>query len=102
MWFTGVDTEAPTVGEEGAVRDVIYDDHFQALVIFFNMTDKVSGIRVMEIGLGRTKHDVEIRVYEPLEMNDRLRENMIVGLMGVTLEDGIPTWPRLRATDGGK
>ena len=83
------------------IKSVVYDEAFNAMVIFYNMTDAGSGIETIDFGLGRTKHDVEVRKYVEKELDDRLRQNMMFGEYGVDLPDGVPTWIRLRAKDRG-
>jgi hypothetical protein len=95
-----IDTSAPVIGEKG-VREVIYDEFFETLVIYYNLTDHESGIRELYIGLGRTQHDVEILMYQPI--TDRIQlDQMFAGLYELVLPDGVPVWPRIRATNNGE
>ena len=84
------------------IKEVIYDESFNAMVVYYNMTDTGSGIATIDFGLGRTKHDVEVRKYVEKVLDDRLRENMMFGEFAVDLPDGVPTWIRLRAKDRGQ
>ena len=94
-----IDTTAPIFHD---VTDVVFDEEFNVLVVYFNCTDDASGILRVDLGLGRTKHDSAIRGYTT-------RPNAPTELLysqfsepGVSLPDGIPVWPRIRVLNNGK
>ena len=99
--LTGIDTEAPLVGDP-PVTDIVYDEHFSALAVFYNITDRVSGLKEFYIGLGDNKFNVALRPYEELILTERNIEYMIAGIYEVIIQEGIPAWVRMMACDRGK
>lgn len=92
-----VDTTPPSLDR---VRDVLFDDDFHFLVIYFNAFDTVSGISRVEFGLGSTKYDVMVRRYIQYEIRG------VAGNNYITDEDfemnlGIPAYIRLKVTNTG-
>ena len=92
-----VDTSPPVFS---GVTDVWYDEDFDLLGIYFNASDDMSGLMTVDFGLGKTKHDVQIRGYSSHVAMDR--KDPYVAVKGLGLQPGIPAWIRLRAENNGK
>lgn len=90
-----VDTTPPSFN---AVQEFLFDDTFRYLVVYYNVSDDISGIARMEFGLGRTKYDVEIRRYLTFEMRGVQGNTYLVNEEFET-EDGVPAWIRLKVVN---
>ncbi|KAK7496755.1 hypothetical protein BaRGS_00011964, partial [Batillaria attramentaria] len=90
-----VDTAPPFMN---SVEEILFDETFRFLVVYFNATDVTSGVARTEFGLGRTKYDVMIRRYLPFEMRGGASNTYIVNEEFET-EDGVPAWIRLKVVD---
>ncbi|KAL3857351.1 hypothetical protein ACJMK2_012027 [Sinanodonta woodiana] len=89
-----VDTTPPVFFD---VSDVMYDEDFDILAVYYNVSDPLSGILRVDFGLGRTKHDVELRGYS--RHNYMVRDDPFLVIDNLDLEPGIPAWIRLRAVN---
>ncbi|KAK3589126.1 hypothetical protein CHS0354_017092 [Potamilus streckersoni] len=89
-----VDTTPPVFSE---VSDVMYDEDFDILAVYYNVSDSLSGILRVDFGLGRTKHDVELRPYS--RHNYMVRDDPFLVIENLNLEPGVPAWIRLRAVN---
>lgn len=92
-----VDTSPPLFHE---VSDIIYDEDFDLIAIYYNATDALSKIANAEFGLGKTKYDVKIQPYHLHAPMDR--EDPFVAVKDLGLREGIPAWIRIRVTNNGK
>ncbi|KAL8573311.1 hypothetical protein ACOMHN_032773 [Nucella lapillus] len=90
-----VDTTPP---QFHAVQEFLFDESFRFLVVFYNVSDDISGVARMEFGLGRTKYDVMIRRYLPLEMRG-VRGNTYLVNEEFETQDGVPAWIRLKVVN---
>ncbi|KAH3708680.1 hypothetical protein DPMN_068137 [Dreissena polymorpha] len=91
-----VDTSPPVFHK---VTDIIYDEDFDLIAIYYNATDDLSKIAHAEFGLGKTKYDVQLKAYglhAPME-----REDPFVAVKDLGLQEGIPAWIRIRVTNNG-
>ncbi|XP_052219885.1 uncharacterized protein LOC127837088 [Dreissena polymorpha] len=89
-----VDTSLPVFHK---VTDIIYDEDFDLIAIYYNATDDLSKIAHAEFGLGKTKYDVQLKAYglhAPIE-----REDPFVAVKDLGLQEGIPAWIRIRVTN---
>lgn len=82
------------------VDDFIFDETFRILVIYYNASDVISGIGQVEFGLGRTKYDVSIRRYVPVEIHGKEGNTYVVSSDFET-SAGVPAWIRLKVIDAG-
>ena len=82
------------------VDDFIFDETFRILVIYYNASDVISGIGRVEFGLGRTKYDVSIRRYVPVEIHGKEGNTYVVSSDFET-SAGVPAWIRLKVIDAG-
>jgi len=92
-----VDTTSPVFDK---VTDIIYDEDFDLIAIYYSATDSLSKIAHAEFGLGKTKYDVELKAYglhAPME-----REDPFVAVKDLGLQEGVPAWIRIRVTNNGK
>lgn len=92
-----VDTSPPHLN---SVDQVLFDEDFRFLVVYFSASDSISGIKSMELGLGRTKYDVELRRYMPLEIRGTSGNTYLVEEEFETAS-GSPAWIRLKLTNNG-
>ncbi|KAK7113965.1 hypothetical protein V1264_000110 [Littorina saxatilis] len=81
-----------------SVSDVIFDDGFRLLAVYFNATDNLSGVTGLEFGLGRTKYDVMIRRYLPFEIRGNENNRYLLNEEFETAS-GTPAWIRLKIVD---
>ncbi|WAR20773.1 DNER-like protein [Mya arenaria] len=89
-----VDTTPPVFHK---VTDIIYDEDFDLIAIYYNATDELSKIAHAEFGLGKTKYDVQLKPYglhAPME-----REDPFVAVEDLGLQEGVPAWIRIRVTN---
>ena len=93
-----VDTTPP---DFNAVEEFLFDDSFRFLVVYYNVSDAISGIARMEFGLGKTKYDVMIRRYLPFEMRGVAGNTYLVNEEFET-QDGVPAWIRLKVVNKGE
>ncbi|KAK7460764.1 hypothetical protein BaRGS_00038811, partial [Batillaria attramentaria] len=89
-----VDTSPPVLNN---VNDVLFDETFRFLVVYYDATDDVSGVARMEFGLGKTKYDVAIRPYIPFEI--RGKENTYLVNEEFEITDGVAAWIRLKVVN---
>ena len=94
-----IDTTPPLFFE---IQEIVYDEEFNILAVYYNCTDDSSGILRVDLGLGKTKHDTAVRGYT-------IRPNSAAEVQyaqfvepEVSLPDGIPIWARIRALNNGK
>ena len=83
-----------------SVSDVIFDDGFRFLAVYYNATDNLSGITRLEFGLGKTKYDVMIRKYLPFEIQGN-KDNTHLLNKEFETASGVPAWIRLKVVDNG-
>ena len=93
-----VDTTPP---DFNAVEEFLFDDSFRFLVVYYNVSDSISGVARMEFGLGKTKYDVMIRRYIPFEMRGVAGNTYLVNEEFET-QDGVPAWIRLKVVNKGE
>lgn len=91
-----VDTTPPVFH---GVTDIIYDEDFDLIAIYYNATDDLSQIADAEFGLGKTKFDVQLKPYSLHASMDR--EDPFVAVEDLGLEEGKPAWIRIRVTNKG-
>ncbi|XP_021370398.1 uncharacterized protein LOC110461300 [Mizuhopecten yessoensis] len=86
-----IDTTPPVFEE---VSGVYFDEDFDILAIYYTAFDEGSKLKLIEFGLGKTKHDVTIRGYSeyPLVTGD----DPFVGVEDFDLTPGVYAWIRLR------
>ena len=92
-----VDTSPPVFYN---VTDIIYDEDFDLIAIYYTASDSLSKIAHAEFGLGKTKYDVQLKAYglhAPME-----REDPFVAVKDLGLEEGVPAWIRIRVTNHGE
>ncbi|XP_061197209.1 uncharacterized protein LOC133205414 [Saccostrea echinata] len=89
-----VDTSPP---EFKGLTDIIFDEDFNLMAIYFGAEDKLSKIARVDFGLGKTKHDVEVRGYSKFDYKQT--ENPYIVIKDLNLTDGEPAWIRLRAVN---
>ncbi|XP_076452271.1 uncharacterized protein LOC143287914 [Babylonia areolata] len=90
-----VDTTPP---DFHAVQEFLFDESFRFLVVYYNVSDAVSGVAAMEFGLGKTKYDAKIRRYMPFEMRGVAGNSYLVNEEFET-QDGVPAWIRLKVVN---
>ena len=83
-----------------SVSDVIFDDGFRFLAVYYNATDNLSGIGRLEFGLGKTKYDVMIRKYMPFEIQGNEDNTHLLNKEFETAS-AVPAWIRLKVVDNG-
>lgn len=83
-----------------SVDDYVYDYDFNALIVWYNLTDPESGIYAIEFGLGKHKHDVSLRPYEAYGNPEYLQGSLAV--KNVDIEEGKPAWIRILAYNNGE
>ncbi|XP_062567667.1 uncharacterized protein LOC134229900 [Saccostrea cucullata] len=89
-----VDTSPP---EFKGLTDIIFDEDFNLMAIYFGAEDQLSKIARVDFGLGKTKHDVEVRGYSKFDYKQT--ENPYIVIKDLNLTDGEPAWIRLRAVN---
>ncbi|XP_062598765.1 uncharacterized protein LOC134260192, partial [Saccostrea cucullata] len=89
-----VDTTPPLFK---GVSDILFDEDFNIMAIYFEAEDKESFLSRIDFGLGKTKHDVEVRGYS--EISYPKRENPYILITDLNITDGEPAWLRLRAVN---
>jgi len=92
-----VDTTSPVFDK---VTDIIYDEDFDLIAIYYSANDPLSKIAHAEFGLGKTKYDVQLKPYglhAPME-----REDPFVAVEDLGLVEGVPAWIRIRVTNNGQ
>ena len=93
-----VDITPPTFH---SVNDFIFEETFRILVVYYNASDDVSGVGRVEFGLGRTKYDVYLSRYAPVEIHGREGNTYVVSRDFETAP-GVPAWIRLKVVDAGR
>lgn len=91
-----VDTTPPLFS---GVTDIIYDEDFDLIAIYYEATDDLSKIAKAEFGLGKTKYDVQLKAYSLHAAMKR--DDPFVSLKELGLQEGIPAWIRIRVTNNG-
>lgn len=91
-----VDTTSPVIQEIGSVY---YDENFDILAVYYKAFDELSKLKLVEFGLGKTKHDVGVRGYSiyPLVTGD----DPFVSVEDFGLTPGVYAWIRLRVENNG-
>ncbi|KAL4222206.1 hypothetical protein ACF0H5_018244 [Mactra antiquata] len=89
-----VDTSPPVFG---GVTDIIYDEDFDLIAIYYDANDDLSNISHAEFGLGKTKYDVQLKAYSLHASMDR--DDPFVAVEDLGLQEGIPAWIRIRVTN---
>lgn len=69
------------------------------MAIYFGAEDKLSKIARIDFGLGKTKHDVEVRAYSRFAYMQT--DNPYIVIKDLNITDGEPAWIRLRAVNNG-
>lgn len=93
-----VDTTPPSLH---SIVNILFDEIFSFLVVYYNASDDMSGIASMELGLGKTKYDVMIQRYQPLEIRGQGDNTYLVNEEFKT-DFGVPVWIRLKVINNGK
>ena len=83
------------------VSEFLFDETFRHLAVYYDASDDISGIARMEFGLGKTKYDVMLRSYEPLEMRGK-GDNTYLVIEDFETDSGVPTWIRLKVVNNGE
>ena len=91
-----IDTSPPLFHE---VSDLLFDEDFDLLGVYYNVSDPGSGIASVDFGLGKTKYDVKIRSYSQHGFMDRAKPYIVIDPL--RLEPGVQAWVRLRAVNKG-
>ena len=91
-----VDTTPPVFHQ---VTDVMFDEDFDILVVYYNVSDILSNIARVDFGLGKSKHDVDIRGYDRHDNMERYDPYFVVSNLDLT--PGVPAWIRVRAVNNG-
>lgn len=81
-----------------SVSDIIFDDGFSFLAVYFSASDNLSGIGGLEFGLGLTKYDVMVRPYLPTMIHGT-EDNMYLLKENFETAAGVPSWIRLKIID---
>ncbi|XP_045189288.2 uncharacterized protein LOC123546793 [Mercenaria mercenaria] len=89
-----VDTTPPVFN---GVADIIYDEDFDLIAVYYNATDSLSKIAGAEFGLGKTKYDVQLKSYSQHAAMER--DDPFVSVEELGLKEGIPAWLRVRVTN---
>ncbi|XP_046580894.1 uncharacterized protein LOC124288421 [Haliotis rubra] len=89
-----VDTTQPVVHEVG---DLLFDEDFDILGVYFNVSDSGSGIARVDFGLGKTKYDVFVRSYSRHPFLNRADPYLVIEDLGLT--PGVQAWVRIRAVN---
>ncbi|XP_046375524.2 uncharacterized protein LOC124148470 [Haliotis rufescens] len=89
-----VDTTQPVVHEVG---DLLFDEDFDILGVYFNVSDDGSGIARVDFGLGKTKYDVFVRSYSRHPFLNRADPYLVIEDLG--LAPGVQAWVRIRAVN---
>lgn len=92
-----VDTSAPVFS---GVTEIVYDEDYDLIAIYYEATDDLSGIQKAEFGLGKTKYDVSLKSYSLHPAMDRV--DPFVSVEDLGLQEGIPAWIRIRVTNNGR
>ncbi|KAK7496780.1 hypothetical protein BaRGS_00011989, partial [Batillaria attramentaria] len=90
-----VDTSPPLLN---SVNEILFDETFRYLVVYYNASDVFSGVARMEFGLGITKYDVNIRRFLTFEMRGVGGNTYLVNEEFETA-DGVPAWIRLKVVN---
>nr|KAG5707973.1 hypothetical protein BaRGS_025111 [Batillaria attramentaria] len=80
------------------VNEVVFDDTFRFLAVYYNATDALSGLSGVEFGLGKTKYDVMVRKYMPFEMRGTGDNTYLLNEEFETAS-GVPSWIRIKVVD---
>ena len=92
-----IDTTPPLFHQ---VSDLLFDEDFDMMAVYYNVSDPGSGIARVDFGLGKTKYDVKVRSYSHHEFMDRASPYLVIE--DLRLEPGVQAWVRLRAVNKGK
>ncbi|XP_078658229.1 uncharacterized protein LOC144903712 [Branchiostoma floridae x Branchiostoma belcheri] len=82
-----IDTTPPVVNH---VELISYDENTYELIVEYNVSDPLSDIREVDIGLGKSPRDVFIKDWHR-------HDNRTHVIMFFRIPDGIPTWIKVRA-----
>ena len=82
------------------VTDIVYDEDFDLIAIYYDASDDLSGIAKAEFGLGETRYDVKIRGYS--QHSHMQRKDPFVSVEDLGLVPGTPAWIRIRVTNNGR
>jgi hypothetical protein len=83
-----------------SVSDVIFDDGFHFLAVYFSASDSMSGVERAEFGLGLTKYDVMVRGYVPAQIHGSGNNTyLLIEEFGMT--SPAPAWIRIKVVDKG-
>ncbi|XP_013394005.1 uncharacterized protein LOC106161555, partial [Lingula anatina] len=91
-----VDTTRPIFN---GIDDVIYDEDFDIMAVYYNVSDPLSGIMRVDFALGKTKYDAKIR---PFSMHDHIIRKLTGSYLSLDepgIPDGVPVWVRVRAVN---
>ena len=83
------------------VNEFLFDETFRYLAVYYDASDDISGVGRMEFGLGRTKYDVMLRAYQPLQMRGVANNTYLVYEEFETVF-GVPAWIRLKVVNNGQ
>ncbi|CAH1258771.1 JAG1 [Branchiostoma lanceolatum] len=73
-----------------SVTNVNYDDDVQLISVEYNVSDSLSKIREVDLGLGRSKRDVYLMDWHRDDNTTHITHNYHI-------PDGVPAWVRIRA-----
>ncbi|XP_061177745.1 uncharacterized protein LOC133186528 [Saccostrea echinata] len=75
----------------------MFDEDFDILAVYYNVSDDGSGINRIDFGLGKSKHDIEVRGYVRRNHMNRFDPYFVVE--NLDLKPGVPAWIRVRAVN---
>ena len=91
-----VDTTPPVFYQ---VPDIMFDEDFDILAVYYNVSDEGSDISRIDFGLGKSKYDIEVRGY--VRRNHMHRFDPFFVVENLELKPGVPAWIRVRAVNNG-
>ncbi|VDI44467.1 Hypothetical predicted protein, partial [Mytilus galloprovincialis] len=91
-----VDTTPPFFSRGVTDDDIVFDEDFNLMAMYFDTFDPGSKIKNIDFGLGLTKHDVDVRGYSTFDYKEN--QTFIV-IDDLNLASGEPVWIRLRSVN---
>ncbi|XP_063447918.1 uncharacterized protein LOC134727466 [Mytilus trossulus] len=91
-----VDTTPPFFSRGVTDDDIVFDEDFNLMAMYFDTFDTGSKIKNIDFGLGLTKHDVDVRGYSTFDFKEN--QTFIV-IDDLNLASGEPVWIRLRSVN---
>jgi hypothetical protein len=94
-----VDTTPPYFTKGISDDDIVFDEDFNLMALYYSTMDPKSKIKSIDFGLGLTKHDVDVRGYSSFEYKE---DRPFIVVKDLNLASGEPVWIRLQAKNNGK